>query len=67
MSARQPRLAVGRPVGRGFVFTRLQAQSIALAYQALIPTVSRPSGSSRPHTPVQSSMQTRRSQVQAGG
>ncbi len=30
------------PVTRHFEFTRLQDQSIALAYQALIPVVSRP-------------------------
>ena len=32
------------PVIRHFEFTRLQNQSIALAYQALIPVVSRRSG-----------------------
>jgi hypothetical protein len=66
MSTRQSRLAIGRPIVRGFVFTRLQVQSIALAYQALMPTVSRPSGPSQARTPVRTSMQPRRSQVQGG-
>jgi hypothetical protein len=33
-----------RPVIRHYVFTRLQEQSIAAAYQALIPVVSRHPG-----------------------
>jgi hypothetical protein len=35
------RFALCPPVIRHFVFTRLQEQSIAAAYQALIPVVSR--------------------------
>ena len=35
------RSALSPPVVRHFEFTRLQNQSIALAYQALIPVVSR--------------------------
>ena len=41
-SPRRPTLSP--PVTRHFEFTRLQDQSIALAYQALIPVVSRPPG-----------------------
>ena len=37
------------PVIRHYVFTRLQEQSIAAAYQALIPVVSRHAG--RPRSP----------------
>ena len=44
MRSRPPRPAVGPPVVRRFESTRLQAQSIALANQALIPTVARPPG-----------------------
>jgi hypothetical protein len=66
MSARQPRPSVGATVVRQFKFTRLQAESIALAYQALIPTVSRSSGSSRARTSVRTSMPPRRSQAQGG-
>ena len=36
------RSTLNPPVTRRFEFTRLQGQSIALAYQALIPVVSRP-------------------------
>jgi hypothetical protein len=39
---------VSPPVTRRFEFTRLQNQLIALAYQALIPVVSRPLEQPRP-------------------
>jgi hypothetical protein len=43
-----PRGAALRPtVIRNFVFTRLQEQSIAAAYQALIPVISRHPGQPR--------------------
>jgi hypothetical protein len=41
MSTSPRRSAFRPPVIRHFVFTRLQEQSIAAAYQALIPVVSR--------------------------
>ena len=41
MSTSSQRFALNSPVTRHFEFTRLQNQSIALAYQALIPVISR--------------------------
>jgi hypothetical protein len=41
MIATSRRSTLSPPVTRHFEFTRLQNQSIALAYQALIPVVSR--------------------------
>ena len=46
ISPRRPTLSP--PVIRHFEFTRLQDQLIALAYQALIPVVSRPLEQPRP-------------------
>ena len=42
MITSQRRPALSPPITRHFEFTRRQNQSIALAYQALIPIVSRP-------------------------
>jgi hypothetical protein len=56
------------PVTRHFEFTRLQDQSIALAYQALIPSVSRPLGQQRArlgdHEPVTTTIQGLRSRAE---
>ena len=42
MITRQRSPSVSPPIARDFEFTRSQERSIALAYQALIPIVSRP-------------------------
>jgi hypothetical protein len=66
MSAHQPRLAVGPPVVRRFESTRLQAQSIAVAYQALIPSVSRPLGLPRVRSLAATQMDPSRSRARGG-
>jgi hypothetical protein len=61
------RSALCPPVIRHFVFTRLQEQSIAAAYQALIPVVSRHTGRPRSragdHEPATPTTQGLRSQA----
>jgi hypothetical protein len=61
------RSVLGPPIARHFEFTRLQDQSIALAYQALIPLVSRhrerPRSRSHGHEPATSTIPGRRSQA----
>ncbi len=55
------------PVTRRFEFTRLEKQSIALAYQALIPVVSRhlerPRSRSHDNQPAHTTIQGRRSKA----
>jgi hypothetical protein len=55
------------PIIRSFEFTRFQKQSIALAYQALIPVVSRhlerPRSRSQAHEPAATTILGRRSQA----
>ena len=55
------------PVTRRFEFTRLQNQSVALAYQALIPVVSRhlerPRSRSHDNEPATTTIQGRRSKA----
>jgi hypothetical protein len=48
MTTSSRRSTLSPPVTRGFEFTRLQDQLIALAYQILIPIVSRPLERPRP-------------------
>ena len=59
------RSALSPPVIRHFEFTRLQNQSIALAYQALIPVVSRHLERPRSHDnePAHTTIQGRRSKA----
>ena len=61
------RSALSPPVIRHFEFTRLQSQSIALAYQALIPVVSRhlerPRSRSNDNEPANTTIQGRRSKA----
>ena len=61
------RSALSPPVIRHFEFTRLQNQSIALAYQALIPVVSRhlerPRSRSHDNEPATTTIPGRRSKA----
>jgi hypothetical protein len=63
----QRRSALSSPVVRQFEFTRLQNQSIELAYQALIPVVSRhldrPRSRSNDTQPAYTTNQGRRSKA----
>jgi hypothetical protein len=65
MSLSQRRSTLRPPVTRHFEFTRLQEQLIALAYQALIPVVSRhpgrPGSRQKDHDPVMTTPQGLRS------
>ena len=65
ISPRRPTLSP--PVTRHFEFTRLQDQLIALAYQALIPVVSRhlerPRSRSNDNEPANTTIQGRRSKA----
>ena len=61
------RSALSPPVIRHFEFTRLQNQSIVLAYQALIPVISRhlerPRSRSHDNQPAHTTIQGRRSKA----
>jgi hypothetical protein len=61
------RSALSPPVIRHFEFTRLHSQSTALAYQALIPVVSRhlerPRSRSNDNEPANTTIQGRRSKA----
>ena len=61
------RSALSPPVARRFEFTRLQNQLIALAYQAVIPVLSRPLEQPRPRPGRNQPRAIHSFQSQAGG
>ena len=67
MITQQRKTALSPPIARDFAFTRFQDQSLALAYQALIPIVSRPLGQPcsrrRDDEPALTTIRGRRSQA----
>ena len=67
MIATSRKSTLSPPVTRRFEFTRLQSQSIELAYQALIPVVSghleRPRSRSNDNEPANTTIQGRRSKA----